>query len=102
MAALEPTGPRAKGEPGDACVGDPPPGDGQAVLLGGSVELAPLEAGAGADPSSDGVDLDLLERTHVDHEPVVDGREACERMPARPDCERHLRLEGEAERSLHV
>jgi hypothetical protein len=73
VLSLEPARAAAEREPGDARVRDPPAGDRKAVPLGGSVELAPGQAGAEAAGAALDVDLDVLHRADVDHQPAVAG-----------------------------
>jgi hypothetical protein len=72
------------------------------MRLGRDVELAPLQAGAGAHAAGVQVDVDPPQRAQVDHEAVVDDGEAGERVTAGADGERHVAVEGEAQRGDHV
>ncbi len=61
------------GDPGPA---DEAAGDGQAVLLGGGVELAPGRPAAACGPAGVGVDAHRLHRRQVDHQTVFAQGEA--------------------------
>ena len=87
VAAHQPADAAAEREAGDAGVRDDAADRGQAVGLGGGVELAPQDAGAGASGPRLGIDVDRAHRRQVDHEAVVvdrRSRRCCGRRRARP------------------
>ena len=100
--ALEPARPRAEREAGDAGVRDAAAGDGEPVRLGGGVELRPGEARPGAHGARGQVDLDPLERAHVDDEPVVDDAVAGAGVAAGADGDRQCLLAPVAQRGGDV
>ena len=79
---LQPAAAAPEGEAGDAGVGHPATGDREPVLLGGGVELAPVEPGLGAHRARRRVDLDALHAAHVDDQSLVDHRGAGHPVPA--------------------
>ena len=81
VLALEPAGAAAEREPGDAGARHAA-ADGEAVLLGSAVDLGPRRAAADAHDPAHRVDDDLAEAADVDHEAVLDEREAGHRVAA--------------------
>jgi hypothetical protein len=102
VLALEPARAAAEREPGDAGRGDAPSGGGEAVLLGGAVDLRPGGAGADARAPGDGIHLDLVERADVQHEAAVVEAAAGHRVPAGSHAHLEPALAGEGERGDHV
>jgi hypothetical protein len=91
----------AKGEAADAGGGDDPARGGQAELAGGPVHLPPGGAAADPDRSALRVDLDVVQRRQVEHDPVVAGAEAGAVVPAAPDGQRQPVPAGEADHLGH-
>ncbi len=71
VPAHEVAEPAAEGEPADPDVADRPARGGEAVSLGGEVQLRPREAGGRAGDAAGGVDRHRLHERQVDHHAVV-------------------------------
>jgi hypothetical protein len=102
VLALQPAGAAAEREPADAGGGHAAARGGEAVRLGGAVDLRPGGAAADAGDAGGRVHLDVAHRPHVEHEPVVDEREAGHGVPAGAHRHRQALLAGEGERGDDV
>src|SRR5581483_3280640 len=80
--ARQPAHPAAEREPADPSVADEAAGDGQAVRLGGAVQVAPGRATATDGPARRRVDRDLAHPAEVDHQPALADRVAAEVVAA--------------------
>ena len=100
--ALDPAAAAAQGQPGHAGVRHAAAGDGEAVLLGGGVELAPRQAAPDPRGACLGIDVDGLHRPDVDHEPVVAARVAGRRVAAAADGHGKVVLAREEDRGHDV
>ena len=94
--------PAAGGEAGDAGRGHQTAGHGEPELLGLGVQVLPGAAGLRGHPPAAGVDLDALHQREVQHDAVVDGGEAGDRVAAAADGQRQSLAAGEVDRADHV
>ena len=85
VLALEPAGAAAEREARDAGARHAAADGREPVRLGGGVELAPGQAGAGAHDAALGVDGDLAEAADVDDDAVVDERQPGDGVAAGAD-----------------
>ena len=76
---------------------DDPAGRRKAVLVRRAVDLAPRAAAADADRARLGIDLDVLQRREVDHDPVVAGPEPGAVVPAAADGQQQAAVASEAD-----
>ena len=89
--ALEPPAAAAQREPGDAGGRNAPAGDGEPVLLGRGVDLAPGAAGLDPRRLGRGIDVDALHAAQVDADAAVDDRRAGHAVAAAVDRDRRAR-----------
>jgi hypothetical protein len=73
--AGQPADPAAQGQPGDARVADEATDHGQAVYLGGGIQVAPGRAAAAHRPARGRIDHDPPHAAQVDHQPALADRE---------------------------
>jgi hypothetical protein len=102
VLALEPAGPAAQREAGDAGGRDAAAGDGEAVGLGGAVDLRPDRAASAACDATARVDLDVGHVAEVEDDAVVAQRQPGDRMAAGAHRDREAVLAGERERGDDV
>jgi hypothetical protein len=102
VQALQPPRAAPEGEAGHARGRHPPAGGGQAVRLGGAVDIGPERSAADTDDPALGVDDDLVQAADVEHDAVVAQRQAGDRVTARAHRDRQVVVTGEAERGDHV
>ena len=102
MLALEPARAAAEREAGDAGARHAPADGGEAVLLGRGVDLGPGQPAAHAGDAPLGIDDELAQAAHVDHQPVVDEREPGDRMAAAAHRDAHAAHAGERERGADL
>ena len=102
VAAHEPAHAAAERQPADARVRDLAGRNGEPVLLRRGVDLAQERAAADADEGRRGVDLDAVERAHVDAERTVAHGAAGDGVAARADREAQTRGTGRTDRRRDV
>jgi hypothetical protein len=101
-AARQPADPAAEGETGQPGVADDARRGGQAVALGGRVELAVQHAGARHREPPPRVDPYLAELPQVDHQPAVADGPPGDAVAARPHRDRQVMGACEADRGHDV
>ena len=102
VLAHQPADAAAKGEAGDAGVGDDPAHRRQPVKLRLAVELAPEHAGLGPGGARRRVDPDALHRRKVDHEAAVAERMTADAVAAGAHRHEQVALAREANRRDHI
>ena len=90
--ALEPPAAATEGETADAGVRHAAAGDGEAVLLGGGVDLSPPRPALDARDRLIGIDVDAVHGAKVDADAGVDDRRARDAVAAAVDGQRHALL----------
>ena len=101
MLALEPARAAAEREAGDAGARHAAAGRGQAVLLG-RASTGPTSRRRRPGRCALRVDVDVVHRAHVEHEPVVDEADAGDGVPAGAHGDLEALLAGEGERGDDV
>jgi hypothetical protein len=100
--ARQPADPAAEGQPGQPGVADDARRGGQAVALGGRVELAVQRAGARQRQPPPRVNPHLADRPQVDDQAAVADGPARDAVAARPDRDRQAVGAAELHRRHHV